>query len=116
MDRGAWWAPVHGFAKSLTQLKGLSTQACMHLTSKLKQTAPLAFPWEFSKVMISDTFKVLTLAWSYRNHPIQLLLKFFYLLIYLFLAVLCLCCSSKASLVSGYGLWSTRVSSCGEWA
>ena len=27
IDRGAWWAIVHGFEKSLTQLKRLSTQA-----------------------------------------------------------------------------------------
>ena len=27
MDRGAWWATVHGVAKSQTQLKQLSTDA-----------------------------------------------------------------------------------------
>ena len=27
MDRGAWWATVHGVAKSQTQLKQLSTTA-----------------------------------------------------------------------------------------
>ena len=27
MDRGAWWATVHGVAKSWTRLKRLSTQA-----------------------------------------------------------------------------------------
>ena len=27
MDRGAWWATVHGVAKSWIQLKGLSMQA-----------------------------------------------------------------------------------------
>ena len=27
MDRGAWWATVHGAAKSQTQLKGLSMHA-----------------------------------------------------------------------------------------
>ena len=26
-DRGAWWATVHGFAKSQTQLSGLAKQA-----------------------------------------------------------------------------------------
>ena len=26
MDRGAWWATVHGVSKSLTQLRRLSTQ------------------------------------------------------------------------------------------
>ena len=29
MDRGAWWARVHGVAKSRTQLKGLSMPTCM---------------------------------------------------------------------------------------
>ena len=28
MDRGAWWAAVHGVAKSWTELKRLSTHAC----------------------------------------------------------------------------------------
>ena len=27
MDRGVWWAAVHGVTKSWTQLKQLSTQA-----------------------------------------------------------------------------------------
>ena len=30
MDRGAWWATVHGVAKSWTQLKQLSIRAFMH--------------------------------------------------------------------------------------
>ena len=30
MDRGAWQAIVHGVAKSQTQLKQLSTHACIH--------------------------------------------------------------------------------------
>ena len=29
MDRGAWWAIVHGVTKSRTQLKQLSTCACI---------------------------------------------------------------------------------------
>ena len=28
MDRGVWWAAVHGVAESQTQLKRLSTHAC----------------------------------------------------------------------------------------
>ena len=28
MDRGAWWATVHGVAKNQTRLKRLSTDAC----------------------------------------------------------------------------------------
>ena len=32
MDRGAWWAPIHGVAKSWTRLKHLSRHACvLHL-------------------------------------------------------------------------------------
>ena len=31
MDRGTWWATVHGVAKSWTQVKQLSTHACMVL-------------------------------------------------------------------------------------
>ena len=30
MDRGAWWATVHGIIKNRTQPKWLSTHACMH--------------------------------------------------------------------------------------
>ena len=29
MDRGAWWAAVHGVAQSQTQLKRLSMHACI---------------------------------------------------------------------------------------
>ena len=31
MDRGAWWAAVHGIAQSQTRLKRLSMHACMQL-------------------------------------------------------------------------------------
>ena len=31
MDRGAWWATVHGVAKSRTQQKRLSTEQLTHL-------------------------------------------------------------------------------------
>ena len=30
MNRGTWWATVHGVAKSQTQLKPLSTHACFN--------------------------------------------------------------------------------------
>ena len=33
MGRGAWWATVHRVAKSGTQLKRFSTQACTFTTS-----------------------------------------------------------------------------------
>ena len=35
MDRGAWWAAVHGAAQSWTRLKQLSIRACME-----KEMAP----------------------------------------------------------------------------
>ena len=34
-DRGAWWATVHGVAKSLTLLKQLSMHSCMHGRNQL---------------------------------------------------------------------------------
>ena len=37
MDRGAWWATVHGVAKSRTQLKRLSTHACTTLIQKVSE-------------------------------------------------------------------------------
>ena len=35
MDRGAWWATVHGVAKSRTRLKQLSMHACTHTLSSI---------------------------------------------------------------------------------
>ena len=41
MDRGAWWATVHGVTKSRTQLKQLSMHAykesCVHISRQLLQ-------------------------------------------------------------------------------
>ena len=37
MDRGAWWATVHGVAKSWARLKRLSTQACITFIVKGKK-------------------------------------------------------------------------------
>ena len=31
MDRGAWWATLHGVTKSQTGLKRLSTDTCIHI-------------------------------------------------------------------------------------
>ena len=41
MDRAAWWATVHGVAKSWTWLKWLSMQAC---TDKIKPSPPAQPP------------------------------------------------------------------------
>ena len=40
MDRGAWWATVHGFTKSWTQLKQLSSHR-FALQEKIKNKKPL---------------------------------------------------------------------------
>ena len=37
MDRGAWWAAVHGVAQSQTRLKRLSSSSSMYIN-------PLSFP------------------------------------------------------------------------
>ena len=44
MDRGAWWATVHGVAKSLTRLKRLSMHICM------MSEVNLLWGWGFSVV------------------------------------------------------------------
>ena len=46
MDRGAWWAAVHGIAQSWTQLKRLSMHACMQWRRKW-QPIPVFLPGEF---------------------------------------------------------------------
>ena len=38
MDRGTWWAAVHGVAQSWTRLKRLSMHACMHWRRKWQPT------------------------------------------------------------------------------
>ena len=38
MDRGAWWATVHGVAKSRTRLKRLDTQCLPHPSISLSHT------------------------------------------------------------------------------
>ena len=34
MDRGAWWATVHGVTKSQTQLSDINTHTHMHIVGK----------------------------------------------------------------------------------
>ena len=43
VDRGAWWAAVHGFTQSWTRLKQLSMHACMHWRRKW-QSNPVFLP------------------------------------------------------------------------
>ena len=50
MDRGAWWATVHGIAQSRTRLKQLSTHACnvLHMStlcSFLLQSSSLLYEY-----------------------------------------------------------------------
>ena len=45
VDRGAWWAAVHGVAQSRTWLKQLSMHACMHWRRKWQPT-PVFLPGE----------------------------------------------------------------------
>ena len=43
MDRGAWWAAVHGVAKSLTRLKWLSTARMLLKIVPLLSPVPLLY-------------------------------------------------------------------------
>ena len=40
MDRGAWWATVHGIAKSWTRLKQLSMHSIYYIPGSLEQGSP----------------------------------------------------------------------------
>ena len=61
MDRGAWWATVHGFEKSQTWLKWLSRHACKWNLSQLFKKSwatygswrylRLFLPWEWGVVL-----------------------------------------------------------------
>ena len=45
VDRGAWWAAVHGVAQSWTWLKRLSMHACMHALEKEMATHSSILAW-----------------------------------------------------------------------
>ena len=45
VDRGSWWAAVHGVAQNWTRLKRLSMHACMHWRRKWQPT-PVVLPGE----------------------------------------------------------------------
>ena len=51
MDGGAWWAAVHGVAKSRTQLKRLSSSSRRLVTSRTRLVQSVA--------VISDQFQLL---------------------------------------------------------
>ena len=71
MDRGAWWATVHGVAKSQTRLKGLQhTCTWSHIHVKVKVKSPscvrlLVTPWTCSLPgsSIHGIFKARVLEW-----------------------------------------------------
>ena len=52
MDRGIWWATVHGVTKSWTRLKGVSTQASFHDATSGK--AEFSIEW-FTAVEVGDS-------------------------------------------------------------
>ena len=54
MKRGAWWATVHGVAKSRTQLKRLSTHTCTVFPNYSACGLPVFF---YSQVMIREGSK-----------------------------------------------------------
>ena len=45
VDRGTWWAAVHGVAQSQTRLKRLSLHACMHALKKEMATHSSILAW-----------------------------------------------------------------------
>ena len=46
MDRGAWWAAVHGVAKSRTQLSDFTFTFHFHALEKEMATTPVFVPGE----------------------------------------------------------------------
>ena len=60
MDRGAWWATVHGVAKSQTWVKQLSMQSC---TAGPKMPFPLSRPnfraWRYSGKIQDSSLKLM---------------------------------------------------------
>ena len=45
MDRGAWWAAVHGVEKSLTRLSGFTFTFCFHALEKEMATHSSVLAW-----------------------------------------------------------------------
>jgi len=60
VDRGAWWAAVHGVAQSRTRLSGL---ACMHALEKEMATHSSVLAWRIPGTEEPD--ELLSL-WSHR--------------------------------------------------
>ena len=64
MVRGAWWAKVHGVAKSWTQLKRLSMHACKHLVYSLIYYIVYSLIYLYSKYgSVSKIVSLVLLMW-----------------------------------------------------
>ena len=56
MDRGTWWAAVHGVAKSRTRLSGLTFSLSLHFNAKLPRNL-----FAVGSVGLLDSFRVCVL-------------------------------------------------------
>ena len=62
MDRGDWWATVHGVSKNQTWLKQLIMQVCTHILSWRNISLTQNFLWEmqtWKRIIFSSDLKVL---------------------------------------------------------
>ena len=57
MDRGAWWATVHGVAKSRTWLKWLSRSSSVFMQRILSINEHTQFQFQFSHSVVSDSLQ-----------------------------------------------------------
>ena len=74
MDRGAWWATVHGVAKSQTRLKQLSKHACAHPHSTclhLSLLCPEILSGVFSSPSNPNAFKISPVLQDTSHYPFR---------------------------------------------
>ena len=57
MDRGAWWATVHGVAKSQAWLKWLSTCTCPKVEQLWKAVSSLKYPLRSTEDIVETTWQ-----------------------------------------------------------
>ena len=58
MDLWAWWATVHGEARSWTRLKHLDILSCMHARRRMAHALKsLEFPKGFSKAFLKARWR-----------------------------------------------------------
>ena len=53
MDRGAWWATVHGVAKSWTRLNRLSMHTHEIFNQNISFVSPYSLTWQLHPALIS---------------------------------------------------------------